>query len=145
MPDGPPPLPPDLPEDLRAFVECRVARVELRSGKAPWIPVPPVLRHTVGLFVRPSASISPLPDPGHAHVGVKWALVDLEMVASVESGRLALSADGHSGGLLEEVYAGVDGWVDSLNTWIAGNGYRLAPLEVVPGRIVLRKERLSVA
>jgi hypothetical protein len=126
-------------------VECRLARVELRSGKAPWIPVPPVLRHTVGLFVRPSASIAPLSEPGHAHVGVRWALVDLEMVASVESGRLVLSADGHGSGLLDDVYTGVDGWVDSLNAWIAGNGYRLAPLEVVAGRIALRKERLSVA
>jgi hypothetical protein len=142
---GPPPLPDNLPADLRAFVDCRLDRVELKGGKAPWIPVPPVLKHTVGLFLRPSATIEPRSAPGTARVGVKWALVGLDLVASVADGRLVLAPDGNRTGMLDDVYAGVDAWVQSLNDWIAVNGYRLAPLDVAPGRIALRKERLSVA
>ena len=145
MPDGPPPLPEDLPADLRAFIDCTLDRVELLGGKAAWIPVPPVIKGTVGRFLKPSATIEPLPEPGTARVGVKWAVVGLQLVASVQDGRLKLAAHGRQSGLLAEVYAGVDGWVGNLNDWLAANGYRLGPPEVVPGRIVLHKERLSVA
>jgi hypothetical protein len=143
--DGPPPLPADLPADLRAFIDCKLDRVELHGGKAAWIPVPPVIKGTVGRFLKPSATIEPLPEAGTARVGVKWAVVGLQMVASVQDGRLALAADGRQSGLLAEVYAGVDGWVGNLNDWLATNGYRLGPPDVVPGRIALHKERLSVA
>ena len=145
MPDGPPPLPDDLPADLRSFVDCQLDRVELRGGKAAWIPVPPVIKGTVGRFLKPSATIAPLPKAGTARIGVKWAVVGLQMVASVQDGRLRLAADGRQSGLLAEVYAGVDGWVGNLNDWLATNGYRLGPLEVIPNRIALHKERVSVA
>jgi hypothetical protein len=137
--DGPPPLPADLPDELRAFVGCHLERVELRGGRAPWIPVPPVLKKTVGWFLRPSARIDPQPEPGTATVAVKWAIVSLELQAEVVDGRLALTADGDRSGLLDEVYEGVDEWVGGLNDWLAHNGYRLAPLVVTPDRIALRK------
>ena len=139
---APPPLPDDLPRDLQAFVKCRSNRVELRDGKAAWIPVPPVLKHTVGLFVRPSARIRTTPTPGTAEVTVRWALVSLQLDATVVDGRLRMTAPGRSPGLLDEVYEGVDGWVERLNDWLARNGYRLAPLDAAPGRIALRKEPL---
>ena len=145
MPDAPPPLPPDLPADLRSFVECRLDRVELQGGKAAWIPVPPVLKNTVGRFLKPSAVITALPEPGTARLAVKWALVGLTLVGSVENGRLAMRPEARTSGLLDQVYAGVDGWVGNLNDWLGANGYQLAPLDVAPGRIALRKEPLSVA
>ena len=145
MTEGPPPLPDDLPPDLRAFVDCRLDRVELQGGKAAWIPIPPILKHTVGLFLRPSARIEPQLVPGTARVGVRWALVGLDLVASVADGRLVLAPDGNRAAMLDDVYAGVDGWVQSLNDWIAANGYQLAPLDVAPGRIALRKQPRSVA
>lgn len=143
MSDGPPPLPSDLPADLRAFVDCHTDRVELRGGKAAWIPVPPVLKKTIGLFLRrPSAKITPLAEAGTALVGVKWALVGLDLRATVVEGRLVLTADGRRSGMLAEVYAEVDSWVGNLNDWLAKNGHRLAPLDVAPDRIALRKEPL---
>jgi hypothetical protein len=141
--DSPPPLPADLPEDLRSFVDCQLGRVELRGGRAPWIPVPPVLKKTVGWFLRPSARIEPRSGPGTATVAVKWAIVNLELQAEVVRGRLALTADGDRSGLLDEVYDGVDGWVGNLNDWLAHNGYQLAPLDVAPDRIVLEKVPLQ--
>jgi hypothetical protein len=145
VPEQPPPLPADLPADLRSFVECRADQVVLQGGKAAWIPVPPVLKSTVGRFLKPSATITPMPTPGTARLAVKWAVVGLALVGSVDDGRLALRPEGRTSGLLDEVYAGVDGWVGNLNGWLAANGYRLAPLEVATGRIALRKERVSVA
>jgi len=71
VPDGPPALPSYLPSDLRAFVECRADRVELAGGNAAWIPVPPVLKKTVGLFLKPKARIEPDGEPGVARVGVR--------------------------------------------------------------------------
>ena len=139
MSDAPPPLPTDLPKDLRAFVDCHLDRVELRGGNAPWIPVPSVLKKTIGWFLRPSARIEPLPAPGTARVAVKWAIVNLELRAEVVTGRLTLTAGGDRSGLLDEVYQGVDGWVGSLNDWLAHNGYELAPLDVTADRIALRK------
>jgi hypothetical protein len=138
----PPSLPPDLPADLRAFIDCRSDRVELRDGKAAWIPVPPVLKHTIGLFVKPSAKIAPLDEPGAARVSVRWALVSLDLRAVVTDGRLRMEAGPRRTAMLDEVYAGVDDWVERMNGWLAYNGYRLGTPEVVPGRIALRKEAL---
>lgn len=140
----PPQLPSYLPADLRAFVECRADRVELEGGKADWIPVPPVLKNTVGLFVKPKAVIEPdAKAPGAARVGVRWALVSMTFRASVVDGRLVLDADGMRGGLLDEVASGMDDWAEQLNGWLAANGYRLGPPDVAPGRIALRKELLA--
>jgi hypothetical protein len=140
---GPPQLPSYLPADLRAFVECRADRVELHGGKAPWIPVPAVLKHTVGLFVKPSAEIEPAATPGSAHVAVRWALVNLAFTASVVDGRLVLDAGDMRGGMLDDVAKGMDEWADQLNGWLAAGGYRLGSPDVAPGRIALRKERLT--
>jgi hypothetical protein len=140
----PPQLPSYLPADLRAFVECRLDRVELEGGAAPWIPVPPVLKKTVGLFVKPKAVIEPdASQPGAARVGVRWALVSMTFRASVVDGRLVLDADGMRGGLLDGVASGMHDWADQLNGWLADNGYRLAAPDVAPGRIALRKEPLT--
>ena len=49
MTEQPPPLPDDLPADLRSFIECQTDSVVLRGGKAPWIPVPPVLKEAAPL------------------------------------------------------------------------------------------------
>ena len=145
MTEQPPPLPDDLPADLRSFVECHTDNVVLQGGKAAWIPVPPVLKSTVGRFLKPSAAIAPMPSSGTARLAVKWAVVGLTLIGSVEDGRLVLRPEGGTSGVLDQVYAGVDGWVGNLNDWLATNGYRLAPLEVDAGRIALRKERVSVA
>jgi hypothetical protein len=141
---GPPELPSYLPADLRAFVECRADRVELKGGSAAWIPVPPVLKNTVGLFLKPKAVIEPDADsPGAARVSVRWALVSMTFRASVVDGRLVLDADGIRGGMLDEVASGMDHWADQLNGWLAANGYRLGAPDVAPGRIALRKEPLT--
>jgi hypothetical protein len=140
---GPPELPSYLPADLKAFVECRADRVELQGGKAPWIPVPPVLKNTVGLFVKPKAVIEPDTEPGTARVGVRWALVSITFQAKVQDGRLVLDARGLRGGMLNDVADGMDDWADQLNGWLAANGYQLGPADVAPGRIALRKEPLT--
>ena len=139
----PPSLPPDLPPELRAFIDCRSDRVELRDGKANWIPIPPVLKKTVGLFMKPSAKIAPGTDAGIAHVGVRWALVSLQFDAGVTDGRLVLRPSGKRGGMLDQVQSGMEDWANGLNDWLAQNGYRLGPPDIAPGRIALRKEPLG--
>ena len=143
MPDGPPALPSYLPADLRAFVECRADRVELEGGNAAWIPVPPVLKHTVGLFLKPKAQIEPDDAPGTARVSVRWALVSMSFRASVEDGRLVLDPGAMQGGMLDDVAKGMGDWADQLNGWLAANGYRLGQPDIAPGRIALRKEPLT--
>ena len=83
--------------------------------------------------------------PGTARLAVKWAIVSLTLIGTVEDGRLVLRPDGNPTGRLSQVYEGVDGWVGSLNGWLAAHGYRLAPLQVSEGRIALRKERVAGA
>jgi hypothetical protein len=102
-----------------------------------------VLKHTVGLFVKPSAEIEPAATPGAARVAVRWALVNLAFTASVVDGRLVLDAGDMRGGMLDDVAKGMDEWADQLNGWLAAGGYRLGPPDVAPGRIALRKERLT--
>ena len=143
MPDGPPALPSYLPSDLRAFVECRADRVELAGGNAAWIPVPPVLKKTVGLFLKPKARIEPDGEPGVARVGVRWALVSMSVRASVEDGRLVLDPGATQGGMLDDVAKGMGDWADQLNGWLAANGYRLGAPDIAPNRIALRKEPLT--
>ena len=142
MPDGPPSLPSYLPSDLRAFVECRADRVELAGGNAAWIPVPPVLKNTVGLFLKPKARIEPDGEPGVARVGVRWALVSMSFRASVEDGRLVLDPGEMRGGMLDDVAKGMGDWADQLNGWLAANGYQLGAPDIAPNRIALRKEPL---
>jgi hypothetical protein len=139
---APPPLPPDLPPDLRAFVSCATEEVELKGGKARWLPVPPVLKRGIGRFLTPSASIEPLDSGRTARLLVGWSRVGLALRATVVDGRLTLEAPRETIGMLDDVYEGVDDWSTQLNEWLSANGYRLQPLDVRRGQITLRKERV---
>jgi hypothetical protein len=115
----------------------------LAGGNAAWIPVPPVLKKTVGLFLKPKARIEPDGEPGVARVGVRWALVSMSFRASVEDGRLVLDPGAMQGGMLDDVAKGMGDWADQLNGWLAANGYRLGAPDIAPNRIALRKEPLT--
>ena len=41
-------LPPELPDDLRAFLECRADRATLANGPVTWVRIPPGARGLVG-------------------------------------------------------------------------------------------------
>ena len=86
--------------------------------------MPPVFKNTVGRFLKPSATITPLPTPGTARLAVKWAVVALTLVGSVEDGRLVLAAEGRTERAARTRSThGVDGWV--------GNAQRLAGARTV--------------
>jgi hypothetical protein len=140
----PPPLPPDLPAELDDFLRCTSQRVVLKEGRAPWLPLPSPLRHGLGRLLSPSVTIEPSRDakqPRVAHVEVGWSLAHLSLRGEVEAGQLKLEPVGPRVAVFEEVYEGVDDWVDQLNAWLAHNGYELAPIEVARGALTLTKSR----
>jgi hypothetical protein len=76
-----------------------------------------------------------------AHVEVGWSLAHLSLRGEVAGGRLKLEPVGPRVAVFDEVYEGVDDWVDQLNAWLAHNGYELAPIEVARGALTLTKSR----
>ena len=139
----PPPLPAGAPRDLVEFVQGDRERVELRAGRAAWLPSPPVLGSSLGRFLRPTVTIEPGGRPGEAEVGVGWSRVRMRLRAHTVDGTLAVEPVPPRIALLGSVYTGVESWVAQLNRWLVANGWRLRPPEVTSGRLLLVKERVA--
>ena len=139
----PPPLPAGAPRDLVEFVQGDRERVELRAGRAAWLPSPPLLGSSLGRFLRPTVTIEPAGSADEAVVAVGWSRVRLRLRARTVDGTLAVEPVPPRIALLGGVYAGVDSWVAQLNRWLAANGWRLRRPQIAPGRLVLLKERVD--
>ncbi len=129
-----PKLPKSAPQDLKDFVSCKIAKVELSPGKIDWLPIP----------ISPDVKFK----PGAAGAGS----VDIEMKLPLKDEPITVPAKVNAEGKLEVDPAnlpfGADGandWVKELNDWLASRNRKLGPPEIKDGKLVLTKIAVAAA
>ena len=85
-----PQLPPEAPEDLRDFLECKSAKVALKDGNLSWLPLPPEIKDFVPEGAKPDLAIEPGATPGTASIKVSLGPISLSLPASVSGGQLTV-------------------------------------------------------
>jgi hypothetical protein len=130
-----PPLPADVPKDIRDFVECRTTTLSLANGKLDWV---------TGLpgGIKPEMTIVPGDEPGTATIQLKVAGIPLSLPASITDGVLAI--DGTGIAMLDaDIAARLQAFVSNLNRWLAANGKGFGAPTFQDGTIGLSKVALE--
>jgi len=81
-------LPPNLPPDLRAFLECTGDVATIANGPIEWVEIPANVRGLLGGAARPELQVSPGPTPSSAILQVRAGWVSATLPAAVVDGRL---------------------------------------------------------
>ena len=119
-------LPPELPDDLRAFLECRVERAILTNGPVTWVRLPPSARGLVG-DGPPVLEVVPGSTPTSAMLRLSLGWLKVALPAAVSEGRLVIDT-----GKLPMLTPGsvareIQRFVDDLNDRLAAHGKQLGP------------------
>jgi len=67
-------LPPNLPADLRAFLECTGDVATIANGPIEWVEIPANVRGLLGGAARPELQITPGTGPSSALLQVRAAI-----------------------------------------------------------------------
>lgn len=131
-------LPPELPDDLRAFLECRAERATLTSGPVTWVRIPVGARGLVGEG-PPVLEVVPGSTPTSATLRLSLGWLKVALPAAVSEGRLVIDT-----GKLPMLTPGnvkreIQRFVDDLNARLAAHGKQLGPPEFSPSGMTLNK------
>ena len=132
-------LPPNLPADLRAFVECTGDRATIANGPVEWVDIPPNVRGMLGGAVRPELTVVAGRAPGTAVITVKAGWVSATLPASVVDGHLRIDTSKLPFLAPRSIATGIQGFVSALNGRLAANGKALAEPTFGPDGMTLRK------
>jgi hypothetical protein len=138
-----PRLPPEVPDDLRRFVECTADSVTIADGPLTWVSLPAEATLFLSRDTKPELRISPGPAPSSATARVKVGFISAELGLQVSNGRLVVDASRLPGWAPASVADGLRLAVDELNAWFAQNGVALAPPTFGPAGTTFRKVRLG--
>src|SRR5262245_56035438 len=122
----PPRLPDGLPDDLRAFFECRTTSATIKDGPFE------VSGYKGAVSIKPGAT------PGTATLGIDVGAT-LDFPVSIENGALKVDF-GWKASFLPE---GATQWLDDLNAWFKANGYAWGQPTFDKGTTTLRKVPLA--
>ena len=136
-------LPPNLPEDLRAFLECRADRATIANGPVDWIEIPPNVRGMLGGASRPELAIRPGPAPATAFLTVKAGWVSATLPARVRGGKLAIDTSKLPFLAPASIKRETQRFVDELNARLAANGKALGDPTFGPEGMTLTKVDLA--
>jgi hypothetical protein len=143
--DGKPPeLPPNLPQDLRDFVECRSTSVTIKDGPQAWVAVPDGVKGYLAPNAAPELRIEPGPSPEAMTIKVGLGVFSVSLPATIREGRLSIDTKALPWLAPASIGTGITSYVESLNAWFAANGKGLASPEFGPGEVVLRLVDLPV-
>ena len=120
-------LPPNLPADLRAFLDCTGDVVTITNGPIEWVEIPANVRGMLGGAGQPELQISPGPGPTSALLVVRAGWVSATFQASVIDGRLAIDTSKLPMLAPRSIAAGIGRFVEALNGRLAENGKALGP------------------
>jgi len=127
----PPKLPKKAPREIKDFIACKRASVELSPGNIDWLPIPVPLE----------ATFKPGAQPGSVDIELKAPMMEPKTVpAKVADGKLELDP--------ANLPFGADAageWVKNLNDWLASKGKKLGAPSVKDGKLTLVKEALAAA
>ena len=131
-------LPPELPDDLRAFLECRADRASLANGPVMWIRIPPGARGLVG-GGPPVLEVVPGPTPTSATLRLSIGWLKVALPAAVSEGRLVIDTSKLPMLTPGSVAMEIQRFVDDLNERLAAHGKQLGPPAFSPGGMTLSK------
>jgi hypothetical protein len=132
-------LPGSLPEDLRAFLECRADQATIRNGPVAWVEIPPSARGMLGGAASPELMVTPGPGPGTAIVQVRAGWVSAKLPAAVVGGRLRIDTSKLPFLTPKSVRADIERFVGELNERLAANGKALGEPSFGPDGMTLTK------
>jgi hypothetical protein len=132
-------LPANLPEDLRAFLECTGDRATIRNGPVTWVEIPPGARGMLGGAANPDLTITPGPATGTAYLQVKAGWVTAKLPAMVSGGRLKVDTSKLPMLTPGSVKSDIERFVGELNARLAANGKALGMPTFGPEGMTLTK------
>jgi hypothetical protein len=132
-------LPSNLPEDLRAFLECTADRATIRNGPVTWVEIPASARGMLGGAAHPELTVTPGPAAGTAYLQVKAGWVSARLPAMVAGGRLKIDTSKLPMLTPGSVKADIQRFVDELNARLAANGKALGVPSFGPDGMTLTK------
>jgi hypothetical protein len=137
-------LPPNLPADLRGFLECTGDRAVIANGPVTWVEIPPNVRGMLGGAAQPQLNVVAGRAPGTAVVTVKAGWVSATLPASVVDGRLAIDTSKLPFLAPKSIATGIQQFVAALNGRLASNGKALgAPTFGPEGMTLTKVDRAS--
>lgn len=136
---------PELPEDLRAFVECRADTATIANGPVAWVEIPPNLRGMLGGATRPDLTVKPGSAPGTATLVVKAGWISATLPAAVAGGKLSVQTSKLPFLAPPSIARDIKRFVDELNGRLAANGKALSEPTFGPEGMTLRKVALEGA
>ena len=131
-------LPPELPDDLRAFLECRADRATLANGPVTWVAIPPGARGLVG-DGPPVLEILKGSTPTSATLRLSLGWLKAALPAAVIDGRLVIDTRKLPFLTPGSVKREIQRFVDDLNARLAAHGKQLGPPEFSPSGMTLSK------
>jgi hypothetical protein len=132
-------LPPNLPADLRAFLDCTGDVATIANGPIDWVEIPANVRGMLGGAARPEPAITPGRGPSSALLRVRAGWVSATLPASVVDGRLTVNTSKLPILAPRSIATDIERFVEALNARLAANGKALAPLSFETGGMTLRK------
>lgn len=132
-------LPPNLPEDLRAFLECTGDRATIANGPVEWVDIPANVRGMLGGAARPDLTVVQGQKPGTAVLTVKAGWVSATLTATIANGKLAIDTSKLPFLAPRSIAAGIQAFVTALNGRLATNGKALGEPEFGPAGMTLTK------
>ena len=132
-------LPPDLPADLRAFLDCTSEVATIANGPVAWIEIPRNLRGMLGGAAHPELTVSPGRAPASAVITVKAGWVSAVLPAAVVDGRLAVDTSKLPFLAPPRIAADIGRFVDEVNSRLAANGKALDAPAFGPAGMTLTK------
>ncbi|MGQ0824119.1 MAG: CHRD domain-containing protein [Actinomycetota bacterium] len=125
-----PKVPKRAPQEIKDFVKCKRASVEIAPGKLEWLPLP----------ITPTATFAPGTQPGSVEVTLETPVNTMRVSATVADGRLELDTTNLPVGADD-----ANEWVRQLNDWIASKGKKLGPPTLKDGNLTLTKVAIAPA
>jgi hypothetical protein len=120
-------LPPNLPADLRAFLDCTGDVATIANGPITWVEIPANVRGLLGGAAQPELQITPGPAPGSALLRVRAGWVSATLPAAVVDGSLTIDTSKLPMLAPRSIGADIRRFVEALNGRLAANGKALAP------------------
>ena len=132
-------LPDNLPEDLRAFLECRANEATIRNGPVTWVEIPASARGMLGGAAHPDLTVTPGTIPGTAYLEVKAGWVTAKLPAMVSGGQLKVDSSKLPFLTPGSVRSDIDRFVGEVNARLAANGKALGEPRFGPEGMTLTK------
>ena len=132
-------LPPNLPADLRAFLDCAADVATLANGPIEWVEIPANVRAMLGGVSQAELEVAPGPRPSSALLTVRAGWASATLVASIVDGVLTIDTSKLPMLAPRSIATGIEQFVNALNDRLAANGKVLAPPSFGAGGMTLRK------